>query len=164
MHSTRFRNGLLTVLTVYIAFVFVQSLFFKFSNSPETQYIFGTLDAWGASLGFPGLFAPSGIFSQYVVGSMELVASALLLAGLLLRKPWVHALGALMALGVISGALFFHLFTPLGVQVRNTDGSLDGGELFALACGVWLAAAGILALRRLDVLAALGRQRAGVAA
>ena len=164
MHTTRFRNGLLTVLTVYIAFVFVQSLFFKFSNSPETQYIFGTLDAWGASLGFPGLFAPSGIFSQYVVGSMELVASALLLAGLLLRKPWVQALGALVALGVISGALFFHLFTPLGVQVRNTDGSLDGGELFALACGVWLAAAGILALRRVDVLASLGRLRAGVAA
>ena len=30
---------------------------------------------------------------------------------------------------VISGAIFFHLFTPLGVQVRNADGSLEG-ELF----------------------------------
>jgi hypothetical protein len=54
-------------LTIYIAFVFIQSLFFKFTNSPETQYIFGTLDVWGAALCWPGLFAPMGIFSQYVV-------------------------------------------------------------------------------------------------
>jgi hypothetical protein len=51
-------------------------------------------------------------------------------------------------MGVISGAIFFHLFTPLGVQVLNTDGTLDGGELFALACGVWISAAAILYLRR----------------
>jgi uncharacterized membrane protein YphA (DoxX/SURF4 family) len=147
----------LIALTVYIAFVFIQSLFFKFTNSPETQYIFGTLNTWGATLGFPGLFAPRGIFSQYVVGSMELVASALLLTGFFLRKPVIHALGALMAVGVISGAIFFHLFTPLGVQVLNTDGTLDGGELFALACGVWLAAMTILVLRRADVLEAVNR-------
>jgi uncharacterized membrane protein YphA (DoxX/SURF4 family) len=148
MTTSRTTKAVLTLLTLYIAFVFIQSLFFKFSNSPETQYIFGTLDAWGASLGFPGLFARSGIFSQYVVGSAELVASALLLIGLLRGRPLVHAAGALLALGVISGAIFFHLFTPLGVQVRNTDGSLDGGELFALACGVWVAAAGLLVVRR----------------
>ncbi|MBX3653006.1 MAG: hypothetical protein KF686_02400 [Ramlibacter sp.] len=154
---SRARSGVLWGLTLYIAFVFIQSLFFKFSDSPETQYIFGTLDAWGASLGFPGLFAHSGIFSQYAVGTAELVASGLLLAGLLARRPLVHALGALMALGVISGALFFHLFTPLGVQVRNVDGTLDGGELFALACGVWVAAAVIAWLRRADLLGFVAR-------
>lgn len=146
--SARARSILLLVMTFYIAFVFIQSLFFKFSDSPETQHIFGTLDAWAASLGFAGLFAPSGIFSQYVVGSAELLASILLLTGLLLRMPLVHVAGALLSMGVISGAIVFHLFTPLGVQVRNTDGSLDGGALFALACGVWLAAALILWLRR----------------
>ncbi len=155
--SSRTRRGILLLLTLYIAFVFVQSLFFKFSNSPETQYIFGTLNAWGASLGFPGLFAPAGIFSQYVVGSTELVASLLLLGGLVLGMPLVHAAGALVSLGVISGALFFHLFTPLGVQVLNTDGTRDGGELFALACGVWVAAALILFLRRVDILPLLRR-------
>lgn len=153
--STRTRSALLLILTIYITFVFVQSLFFKFTDSPETQYIFGTLDAWAASWGFAGLFAPSGIFSQYVVGSAELLASALLLAGLMLRLPLVHVVGALLAMGVISGAIFFHLFTPLGVQVRNTDGSLDGGALFALACGVWLAAALILWLRRSALLGLL---------
>ena len=68
------------LLALFVVFVFVQSLFFKFSNSPETIYIFeAKLDPWGASLGFPGLFAPGGIFSAKVVGSAELVASLLLL-------------------------------------------------------------------------------------
>ncbi len=73
--TDRKRRFLAGALSLYVAFVFIQSLFFKFTDSPETQYIFGTLDAWGASLGFAGLFARNGIFSQYVVGSAELVAS-----------------------------------------------------------------------------------------
>ena len=157
--SGRRQQLLLIALTVYIAFVFVQSLFYKFSNSPETQYIFGILDVWGGSLGWPGLFSAHGIFSQYVVGCAELLASTLLLAGLLLKKPLLHAAGAALGLAVISGAIFFHLFTPLGVQVRNADGSLDGGELFGLACGVWIASALILTLRRHTILALLTRFR-----
>jgi uncharacterized membrane protein YphA (DoxX/SURF4 family) len=148
------RRHLPTVLTLYIAFVFIQSLFFKFTNSPETQYIFGTLDAWGASLGWPGLFAPTGIFSQYVVGTGELVASVLLLAGLTTALRILRPIGAVMAVGVISGAIFFHLFTPLGVSVLNTDGTHDGGELFALACGVWVAGSALLWSSR-DVIAEL---------
>ncbi|MBI5721953.1 MAG: hypothetical protein HZC37_30130 [Burkholderiales bacterium] len=138
------------LLTLYIAFVFIQSLFFKFSGSPETVYIFqGKLDPWAASLGLPGLFAPGGLFSARVVGTFELIASVLLIAGAAMTgRRWVQVAGAAMALGVISGAIFFHLFTPLGVAVVNTDGSSDGGELFILACGVWLASAALLWLRR----------------
>lgn len=131
------------LLSLYIAFVFVQSLFFKFTDSPETRYIFEQkLDPWAASLGFPGVFAPGGIFSASAVGSAELVASVLLLAGTLVAG-WrlAQAIGAVLSLGVISGAIFFHLFTPLGVEVINADGSGDGGTLFMLACGVWIAAA-----------------------
>jgi uncharacterized membrane protein YphA (DoxX/SURF4 family) len=146
-------------LTLYVAFVFIQSLFFKFTNSPETQYIFGTLDAWGASLGYPGLFAPSGIFSQYVVGAGELIASTLLLIGLSQRFRILRPVGAAMALGVISGAIFFHLFTPLGVSVLNTDGTRDGGELFALACGVWVSSALLLWLSRSTVSGLVPRLR-----
>lgn len=143
------------VLTLYVAFVFVQSLFFKFSGSPETVYIFeAKLDPWAASLGFPGVFAPGGIFSAKVVGVLELIASVLLLAGAATSRRAVQAAGALLGLGVISGAIVFHLFTPLGIAVVNTDGSSDGGELFALACGVWVACAALLWLRR-DVLAGL---------
>lgn len=138
------------LLTIYIAFVFIQSLFFKFTNAPETIYIFqGKLDPWAASLSFPGVFAPGGIFSAKVVGSAELVASTLLIIGTVFAhlRP-MQVLGAALGLGVISGAIFFHLFTPLGVAVRNTDGSSDGGQLFMLACGVWLACAALLWIRR----------------
>jgi hypothetical protein len=138
------------LLTLYVAFVFIQSLFFKFTGSPETVYIFqGKLDPWAASLGFAGVFAPGGIFSAKVVGGFELIASLLLLAGAWMsQRRALQVLGAALGLGVISGAIFFHLFTPLGVAVVNTDGSSDGGELFMLACGVWLACAALLWLRR----------------
>ncbi len=164
MLYTRFQKNLLWALTVFIAFVFIQSLFFKFTNSPETQYIFGTLNAWGASLGFPGLFATNGVFSQYVVGTAELVASVTMLVSMFLKKPLMHASGAALSIAVISGAIFFHLFTPLGVQVLNTDGTLDGGELFGLACGVWVSAAIILLVRRTEVLGALSGLRGKAAA
>ena len=153
------KKNLHWLLTVYVAFVFIQSLFFKFTGSLETIYIFqGKLDPWAATLGFPGVFAPGGIFSAKVVGTFELIASVLLIAG----AAWsanraVQVLGAAMGLGVISGAIFFHLFTPLGVAVVNTDGSSDGGELFTLACGVWLACAALLWLRRAVWLGWLGR-------
>lgn len=135
-------------LVLFIAFVFVQSLFFKFTDSPETQYIFGTLNEWAGGLGLPGIFAPNGIASQYVVGTAELVASLVLLSSLLPRFRAVRPAGALLALGVISGAIFFHLFTPLGVSVLNTDGSRDGGLLFGMASGVWASAAALLWIDR----------------
>ncbi|TRW17533.1 hypothetical protein [Glacieibacterium frigidum] len=147
------------VFILYIAFVFIQSLFFKFTNSPETQYIFGTLDVWAAGLGFGGVFAPGGIFSQYVIGSFELIASVALLLSLFPALRLIRPYAALLALGVISGAIFFHLFTPLGVAVQNTDGTSDGGELFALACGVWVSAAFLVALNR-DRLPIVGRRAA----
>lgn len=153
------RRYLHVALALYVVFVFVQSLFFKFANSPETIYIFQTkLDPWAASLGFPGLFAPGGLFSAHVIGSFELLASLLILTGTFVtRLRIVQGLGALLGLGIISGAIFFHLFTPLGVQVINADGSKDGGELFMLACGVWFSCAALVWLRR-DPLLGLLRQ------
>jgi hypothetical protein len=144
-------------LSLYVAFVFVQSLFFKFTDSPETLYIFeAKLDPWAASLGFPGLFARGGIFSAHVIGTFELIASLLVVSGTLLpSRRLLQALGAVLGLGVISGAIFFHLFTPLGVAVQNGDGSSDHGELFTLACGVWIACAALIILRRDELLGLL---------
>ena len=139
-----FKNYLPAILSLFISFVFIQSLFFKFSGSPETVYIFTTLNEWAAQrFGIEGLFVPPGIFNAYVIGSAELVASIFLLGGLLFKKPFVNALGALLALGIISGAIFFHLFTPLGVEVQG-----DGGTLFGMAIGVWLSSILILFLRK----------------
>jgi uncharacterized membrane protein YphA (DoxX/SURF4 family) len=150
------------ILTLFVAFVFIQSLFFKFTGSPETVYIFeGKLDPWAASLGFKGVFAPGGIFSAKVVGTAELLASLLLLAGAFIsQQRLVQVAGAALGLGVISGAIFFHLFTPLGIAVINTDGSSDGGELFMLACGVWVSCALLLWIRR-DVWLALVKKLLG---
>ncbi len=143
------RNGHI-ILGLYIAFVFIQSLFFKFKRDPETIWIFEVkLDAWAATLGYPGIFAPGGIFSAYVIGSFELIASTAILIGTVFASFRIlQALGALLGLGVISGAIFFHLFTPLGVQVQDGQGNYDGGELFILACGVWISCAILVYLRR----------------
>ena len=152
------RNGHI-ILSLWIAFVFIQSLFYKFTDNPETIYIFeDKLDPWAASLGFKGLFARGGIFSAYVIGSFELIASSAVLIGALFGKRLVQALGALLGLGVISGAIFFHLFTPLGVAVQNADGTSDGGTLFAMACTVWISCAILVYLRR-DLLLGLVGQR-----
>ena len=142
------------VLTLFVSFVFIQSLFFKFAGAPETQHIFGTLDAWAAdTFGIAGLFNPGGVFSAHVVGSAELAASALLLVGLLLKKPLLQLVGALLGLGVITGAIGFHLFTPLGVVIENPDLGVesDGGTLFAMALAVFLSCV-ILAWRKKSAL------------
>ena len=116
-------------IALFMSAVFLDSLRFKFTDHPNTQVIFGRLDAWGASLGLPGLFAHTGLFSQYVIGSVELLAASLLLLGILPRMRHLQAGGALAGLLVMAGAVSFHLFTPLG-----TDPNQDGGGLFVAAC------------------------------
>jgi hypothetical protein len=123
--------------------VFLDSLRFKFTNAVETQVIFGRLDAWATSLGAPGLFAQTGLFSQYVIGSAELVASTLLLLGLVPALRRLQTLGALVAVAVMTGAVNFHLWTPLGIDPNN-----DGGGLFAMAVTVWLTSIAMLIARR----------------
>jgi hypothetical protein len=116
-------------LALFMSGVFLDSLRYKFTDHPKTQVIFGRLDAWAADLGAPGLFAHTGVFSQYVIGSIELLASSLLILGILPRLRRLQAAGSLAALLVMSGAVSFHLFTPLGVDPNN-----DGGGLFIAAC------------------------------
>lgn len=116
-------------ISLFMSAVFLDSLRFKFTDHPNTQVIFGKLDAWAGSIGFPGLFAHTGLFSQYVIGSIELLAAGLLLAGIAPRMRHLQAAGALAGFLVMAGAVTFHLFTPLG-----TDPNRDGGGLFVAAC------------------------------
>ena len=146
-------------ITIFIAAVFLDSLRFKFSNAPKTQIIFGDLDRWAASLGAPGVFAQGGVFSQYVIGGAELVASAILIGTMIFRRyRFLQPVGALFAIAIMSGAISFHLFTPLGV---NVDG--DGGALFFTACGVWVGGLVLLFLRRAELGALARRVRAFLA-
>ncbi|MFT2112586.1 hypothetical protein [Marinomonas sp. 2405UD68-3] len=121
-----------TVLSAFIIFVFVQSLFFKFSNSFETQYIFGILGEWSGLDWF-------GVYGGYMVGITELIVSIILVTR-------YNPIGALIGVGVMTGAIFFHLATPLGVvqPVFDVAGAIigdDAGTLFIMACLVWLSAA-----------------------
>ena len=125
------------ILQLAVAAILAQTLYFKFTAAPESVYIFSTL----------GL-EPAGRIGS---GIAEAVAVVLLLV------PATAAVGALLALGVISGALASHL-TRLGIEVQG-----DGGLLFGLACVVFAGSAVVLWLRRSE-LPVLGPRLAASAA
>jgi hypothetical protein len=136
------------VIVAWMCFIFLGSLPYKFSQHPDTQHIFGTIGGWlegflGSSIG--GLFTNLG---PYLVGSFELLTSIVLLlpaAIWLIRKSrsqalgntrrQFHRIGGLMASAVMAGAVFFHLFTPLGIEVLH-QGESDGGSLFYSAVSI----------------------------
>lgn len=119
------QNILSWILRIVVAVILFQTLFFKFTGAPESVYIFTKVGAepWGR--------IASGVF--------ELIAAVLIL---LPRTAWF---GALMSLGVISGAIFSHL-TILGIVVQD-----DGGLLFILASTVFVFSAIILFLHRAEI-------------
>jgi uncharacterized membrane protein YphA (DoxX/SURF4 family) len=105
-------NILFWTLRVLAALIMLQTLFFKFSGAEESVYIFTRLgiEPWG----------------RIGTGIAELIASILILI------PRTTPLGAILGLGVMSGALFFHL-TKLGIVVRD-----DHGQLFIYALLVFI--------------------------
>jgi putative oxidoreductase len=113
------------VLRLVVAIILLQTLYFKFSGAPESVYIFQTLgvEPWG----------------RIAAGVAELVVAILLL------WPRTVGLGAIGALGVISGAIGAHL-TKLGIEVQG-----DGGTLFWLAVIVFVGSAALAWLHRKDI-------------
>lgn len=131
------------ILVIWSAFVLIQSLFFKFQGHEETQIIFGTIGEWMAGISlFAWAAGPFEAIGGYAVGTVELIAVILLLI------PKTRPIGALTAVLVLSGAIFFHLFTPLGVDriINTATGETDGGALFYMACSVWVSGIIILIL------------------
>lgn len=140
------------LFAVFCSAIFLDSLRYKFTNHPNTQEIFNRLNEWAGTLGADGLFAQTGLFSQYVIGTAELVASFCLLIGILARFRRLQGVGALIGLAVMTGAISFHLFTPLGTDPNN-----DGGGLFKAACAVWVSCLILVILRREQTLFVLCR-------
>ncbi len=141
------------VMAIFMAVIFLDSLRYKFTDHPKTQVIFGLLDGWAGTIGVAGLFGHTGLFSQYVIGSIELLASTLLIIGLHPRFKHLQAGGALAGLLVMMGAVSFHLFTPLGVDPNN-----DGGGLFAAACtNLAFAVILLVGFRRASLMELIGR-------
>ena len=100
------------------ALILLQTLFFKFTASPESVYIFSKvgMEPWG----------------RILVGVLELAA------GVLLIIPVTAWLGAALAFGLMIGAIGMHL-TLLGIEVMD-----DGGYLFFLALTVALCSVYVL--------------------
>jgi hypothetical protein len=126
----RVLEWLASALAAWIAFVFVWYLQFKFTGDDGSVGLFTTLTDW---LGFHG----HEKIMRIGTGTAELIAAILIF-----DRP-LQALGALLALGIMSGAIFFHVVSPLGIDPYG-----DGGVLFKQACSVWLASLVILAIRR----------------
>ena len=106
-------NILLWISRIVAAIIMLQTLFFKFTAAPESVYIFDKV----------GLGAPGRIGS----GVAELIASLLILF------PKTSVYGAVLAVGVMAGAIASHL-TILGIEVMG-----DHGQLFIYAVLVTVA-------------------------
>ncbi|WP_409432703.1 hypothetical protein ACJ3XI_10905 [Litorimonas sp. RW-G-Af-16] len=141
---------------LFISAIFVDSLRFKFSGHETPKHIFETLKDWSGI----GLFYPAG---PWIIGLAELFAAILLivlpLIFLLSKNKRLlrlsQALGALLALGVMSGAIVFHLFTPLGIATPvewvNGEPTKFSNALFISACVSWGFALFILLYRRKEL-------------
>lgn len=92
------------------AIIMLQTLYFKFTGADESIYIFTQMgmEPWG----------------RIGTGVAELLASILILI------PATAWIGAVLALGLMLGAIGSHL-TVLGIEVQQ-----DGGQLFMYAVAV----------------------------
>jgi len=116
------------ICRIVVALILFQTLFFKFTGAEESKYIFSTV-----------LSPELETFGRIGSGVVELIAVFLILMP---RTAW---LGALVALGTITGAIMSHL-TILGIDVKG-----DGGLLFGLAVTVFVLSGLILLLHRREL-------------
>lgn len=94
-----------------------QTLYFKFSGSMESIYIFETvgMEPWG----------------RWLVGICELIASMLLI---LPKTAWM---GGVLTIGLMAGAIMMHL-TLLGIEVMGDQGQLFYYAIIVFICGLYV--------------------------
>ncbi|MEQ8906488.1 DoxX family protein [Ekhidna sp.] len=99
------------------AFIMGQTLFFKFTGSAESIYIFSMvgMEPWG----------------RWMVGVSELIAVILLIIP---ATAWV---GGMIAVGLMVGAIGMHL-TILGIEVMGDKGQLFYYALIVFLCGLYV--------------------------
>jgi uncharacterized membrane protein YphA (DoxX/SURF4 family) len=126
------RTVLVWVLRLLAAVIMLQTLYFKFTAQAQSVALFTQLgmEPWG----------------RIGTGVLELIASVLIL------YPRTTGFGALLGLGLMSGAIYFHL-TKLGII-------FDGDAvLFIYASVVFLCCAILVFLCRKDLLRQVGFQK-----
>lgn len=121
------------IARIAAALILLQTLYFKFTGAEESVYIFSAIgiEPWG----------------RIGTGVLELITAILLLLN---ATAWI---GALLGLGIMAGAIFFHL-TVLGIEVKG-----DGGYLFLLASMVTLCCIFILAYNKQRIRVVLNKFR-----
>ena len=94
-------------LRIIAAVILLQTLYFKFTGHPESVELFTKLgvEPWG----------------RIGTGIIELIT------GILLLVPATAFIGAVLGIGLMSGAILSHL-TVIGIVSKG-----DGGQLFMLA-------------------------------
>ena len=112
MEQKRRYRTLEMLLRIVTAVILLQTLYFKFSGHPDAIHIFTSIgmEPWG----------------RYGIGVIELIA------GIMFFLPNLWRFAAFITVGLMLGAISFHLFTPLGIVVAY-GGHSDGGQLFAMA-------------------------------
>lgn len=110
------------LLRIVAAVILLQTLYFKFTAQPESVELFTKLgvEPWG----------------RISTGVIELIA------GILLLVPATIFMGAVLSIGLMSGAIVSHL-TVIGIQSKG-----DGGQLFMLAIIVWICCAVVALLHK----------------
>lgn len=126
-------NYLIWILRIVAAVIMLQTLYFKFSASEESVYIFSTLgvEPWG----------------RIASGILEL------LAGILLLLPRTTVYGALIGAAVMIGAIASHIFI-LGYNIMN-----DGGQLFIYALVVFISCLSLIWNEKEKVLKLINKKK-----
>ena len=107
------------------AIILLQTLFFKFSGHEDAIHIFTTLG-----------IEPVG---RIGIGILELIT------GILLLMPRTRGMGAVLAIGLMLGAIAGHL-GPLGIEVNG-----DGGQLFYMGIATLVLALITFVIHRKEV-------------
>ena len=98
------------IIRIIISIILIQTLRYKFTAHPDSVYIFSKVN-----------LEPIG---RIGIGVLELIAAILILIP---KTIWT---GAILTVGIISGAVFMHL-TILGIEINE-----DHGKLFYIAITV----------------------------
>lgn len=139
---TRLNARLLTwPAALYIAFIFLWYEQYKLTGNQGSVDLFTIITDWLYLDGYEKPF-------RLAVATAEIIASVLVLI------PLTRPYGAVLSFGIISGAIFFHVASPLGI-----DPYQDGATLFKEACAVWACSVFILACYRRELIAIV---RAGI--
>ncbi|MGE0415919.1 MAG: hypothetical protein AB7O80_03855 [Acetobacteraceae bacterium] len=117
-----------------IAFIFLWYEQFKLTGNQGSVDLFTTITDWLYLDGHEKAF-------RLTVATGEIIAAILVVI------PATRLYGAALSLGIISGAIFFHIFSPLGIDPYH-----DGGTLFKEAVFVWICSVFILLAYRVELM------------